>query len=556
MPDLFISPNIKSFCSAADYSDMRTQISLVVGTNVQAYSATLDNVTAGTYTGNANISTVGTIGTGTWSASTVGLSYGGTGATTDSAARTALGLVIGTNVQAYYPALSSFDPSTYTGDSSITTLSTVSTGTWSATEIDIPYGGTNATNATDARQNLGLEIGVDVQAYSSNLASLVSGTIDNITIGATTPSTGKFTTLESQTGKICARTAFKNRIINGDMRIDQRNEGSSVNSNGNYSCDRWQLVDQGTGAFTLERSTIAPTGFTYSLKATVTTSDTSLGTTEFYTVRQNIEGLFTSDLLFGTANAKTITISFWVRSSLTGTFGGSLRNQATSRSYPFSYSISVADTWEYKTVTIAGAPTGTWETDIDIGIGLSFALGAGSDRSGTAGAWNTDNNVSVTSATNVMGTLSATWYITGVQFEHGATATEFEYRSFARELALCQRYYEKSFDVGTAPAQNAGLTNAIRLGQLRAGTSVNEHCGQPISYQRVKRYDSNAAPTVTTFNPSAANAQIRNVTDSADGANTTVVQNNKHGFSISYDTSAAGARGEQYAIHYTCDADY
>jgi hypothetical protein len=156
-----------------------------------------------------------------------------------------------------------------------------------------------------------------------------------------------------------------------------------------------------------------------------------------------IEGFNIADLGWGAASAKTVTASFWVRSSLTGTFGGSIRNNGATRSYPFAYSVSAADTWEYKTVTITGDTSGTWLTDNGVGLSLTFSLGAGPDRSGTPGAWISDNNISVSGEVSLVGTLDATWQVTGVQLEAGTVATPFEHRSFGQELALCQRYFVK-----------------------------------------------------------------------------------------------------------------
>ena len=235
---------------------------------------------------------------------------------------------------------------------------------------------------------------------------------------------------------------FKNRLINGDCRIDQRNAGAAVTADGSYPIDRFIVFNSTDGAYSGQQDSSAPTGFVNSLKMTTTTADASLGATQSVQVIQRIEGFNTSDLMWGTASAQPVTLSFWVRSSLTGTFGGSLRNSATNRSYPFNYTISVANTWEQKSVTVAGDTTGTWLTTNGVGIAVTFALGAGADRSGTAGAWNSNNNASATGAVSVIGTLSATWFVTGVQLEKGSTATSFDYRPYGTEFALCQRYYE------------------------------------------------------------------------------------------------------------------
>ena len=236
----------------------------------------------------------------------------------------------------------------------------------------------------------------------------------------------------------------RNRIINGDMRIDQRNAGASVNMSAVvYPVDRWAAFEDTDGAMTAQRSTTAPVGFANSIVCTTTTADASLAAAQYARVWQNLEGLNVADLMWGTANAQSISVSFWVRSSLTGTFGGSVANSAFNRSYPFVYTISAVDTWEYKTVVIAGDTTGTWLTDNSTGLQLNFGLGAGSTFSGTAGSWAGTGYVSATGATSVVGTNGATFYITGVQLEVGSVATPFEHRSYGDELARCQRYFER-----------------------------------------------------------------------------------------------------------------
>jgi len=269
---------------------------------------------------------------------------------------------------------------------------------------------------------------------SQTTAQLISGT------SAQSPTFGA-TTVTSLNGGQLAGT--RNRIINGDMRIDQRNAGASValTAGDAYIIDRWNGQEDTDGGMTAQRSTTAPTGFTNSFLLTTTTADSSLGATQNVWIRQHVEGLNVDDLAWGTANAKTITLSFWVRSSLTGTFGGSATNNAVNRSYPFTFAISSANTFEYKTITIPGDTTGTWLTDTGRGITIFWGLGVGSTYSGTASAWARAGYYSATGATSVIGTNGATFYLTGVQLEPGTVATPFERRSFGAELALCQRYY-------------------------------------------------------------------------------------------------------------------
>lgn len=239
---------------------------------------------------------------------------------------------------------------------------------------------------------------------------------------------------------------MRNRIINGDMRIDQRNAGASVTPTvGVYGLDRWKMGATASSKYSFQQnagSVTPPAGFTNYLGVT-SLSSYSITSTDAFLAFQYIEGYNIADLAWGTANAKTITISFWVRSSLTGTFGGCLGNGNATRSYPFTYTISSANTWEQKTVTIAGDTSGTWLTTTSIGIGLYLGFGVGSTYSGTAGAWAGAEYYGATGATSVVGTNGATFYITGVQLEVGSTATPFERRQYGQELALCRRYYQK-----------------------------------------------------------------------------------------------------------------
>ena len=263
---------------------------------------------------------------------------------------------------------------------------------------------------------------------------------------------------------------FRNRIINGDMRIDQRNAGANVSASGAgvLAVDRWTTVENSDGTGTVQQVTDAPDGFSNSHIFTTGTADTSLAATQYVRVGQIIEGNNIADLAWGTASAKTITLSFWTKSSLTGTFGGAVSNDGRDRSYPFTYTISVADTWEYKTVTIPGETTGTWLTNNGIGLRLTFGLGYGSTYSGTAGSWASTRYESATGAVSVIGTASATWYVTGVQLEVGSVATPFERRPYGTELALCQRYFYMH-----------ASSNDKTIGRGGYYTSTQVECGIP-----------------------------------------------------------------------------
>lgn len=269
--------------------------------------------------------------------------------------------------------------------------------------------------------------------------------------------------------------AGRNRIINGAMTIHQR--GGAITSG--YTLDRFGILNTTDGAISVTQDTNAPSNFKNSLKVTVTTADSSLASTQRLAIRHRLEGNNVADFDFGSSSAQTVTLSFWVRSSETGTYGGSLQNSATNRTYVFSYSISAADTWEKKTITVAGDTSGTWATDNSEGICINWSLGCGSSFLNSAGSWLAADAKSVTGESPLIGTLNATWYITGVQLEVGSTASEFEHRQYGQELALCQRYYEP---FGTFDCSGAYIS--------AAAVSVYSH----YCYKIEKR----ASPTVST----------------------------------------------------------
>jgi hypothetical protein len=274
--------------------------------------------------------------------------------------------------------------------------------------------------------------------------AITVGTDQAVTMGAVSSSS---LTVNSNNISAVNSLGFRNRIINGDCRIDQRNAGASVTitntAAATYVLDRWAGYGSNASRFSVQQNAGAvtpPSGYSNYLGVT-SLSAYAVSAGDVFVVSQNIEGFNAADLGWGAAGAQSITISFWARSSLTGTFGGAIRNSADTRSYPFTYTISAANTWEYKTVIIAGDTTGTWLTNNGVGIRVVFGLGVGSSSSGTAGAWAGTSLQSATGATSVVGTNGATFYITGVQLEAGSVATPFERRDYGRELIMCQRYF-------------------------------------------------------------------------------------------------------------------
>jgi hypothetical protein len=338
---------------------------------------------------------------------------------------------------------------------------------------------------------------------------------------------------------------FKNRIINGAMVIDQRNAGASVTVNSTtntYGVDRWYGFGQSTdGVFTIQQNTSAPTGFINSTKITITTADASIGATQAYRFSQSIEGLNCTDLGFGSASAKTITLSFWVRSSLTGTFGGNLSNSGFTRAYPFTYTINSANTWEQKSVTIAGDTTGTWLTTSGIGMTVSFVIGMGSTFTGTANAWNAGLYFAPTGGTNIISTLNADIYFTGVQLEVGSTATSFDYRPYGTELALCQRYYYKMtgsnvtrFGCGQCFGTTSGQAFVAYSTVMRDNPTALEQSGTASHYRVTTAsggtQNLNAVPTFAQANLNTATINFAVASGIVAGDGTMFLSNNADAF--------------------------
>lgn len=236
-------------------------------------------------------------------------------------------------------------------------------------------------------------------------------------------------------------------IINGDMTISQRgfSSATAIGSSNAYNLDRYIGREVTDGGLNVEQSTTAPTGFKNSLKVTVSSADSSLSADQRAYILTKIEGNRVPQLAFGTSGAKNITLAFYIRSSVTGTFSGSVTNEAENRSFPFTYTVDSADTWERKTVNIDGDTSGTWDTDNTTGLEIYFSLGMGSTYSGTAGSWAGAQYFAASSTTNLIATNSATWHLTGLQIEEGTfdtnTIPDFPFESFKSNLQRCMRYY-------------------------------------------------------------------------------------------------------------------
>jgi hypothetical protein len=304
---------------------------------------------------------------------------------------------------------------------------------------------------------------------------------------------------------------FKNRILNGQMVIDQRNAGAAYTNLDAYGLDRWRLQRGNASSsptFNVQQSTTVPPNYKNSQLITVGTAGAP-GASNYSGLRYNIEGLNVSDFGWGSITAATITLSFWVNCSVAGTYGIAVQNSANDRSYIASYTVSVANTWEQKSITVLGDTSGTWLTTNGIGLLLQWDLGVGTGQSTTAGTWQAGNYLGLTGGTKLSATAGATFYITGVQLEKGSTATAFDYRPYGTELALCQRYaqvygsgvaYERLGGGLGVGALAVNFTFPLNV-TMRASPSVSSTGSYAV-------YNGTAVTAGTTFSIDAASISV------------------------------------------------
>lgn len=362
-----------------------------------------------------------------------------------------------------------------------------------------------------------------INADTTNGVVVTSDTSGEIELQSAGVTKAKVTAngLQDANGNSLRGGMYRNLIINGDMRIDQRNAGGAVTAGNAYPVDRWYISNTANGSYSAQQVSDTPVGFSSSLKVTVTAAQTAnIGN---LAPVQIIEGNNISHLDWGTSDAKSVTLSFWVRSSLTGTFGGSLRNSSSNRSYPFTYTISVADTWEYKTITIAGDTSGTWLTTNGVGIRVRFSLYAVASSLQSAGTWYAGSATGATGQTQLASTNGATFYITGVQLEVGEGASDFEFLPYDVQLARCQRYFERMagavnvpYSSGSATYANQPRTVLFYKTQKRAVPTLSSSAASEFRFQFSSSVNTPSAISLASIGVDTAFLNASGITISAD----------------------------------------
>ena len=358
-------------------------------------------------------------------------------------------------------------------------------------------------DAAQARNNLGLQIGVNVQAFAANLAALagLTGAAKKI----------PYFTGAGQMG-VADLFSNKNAIINGDFNIWQRNTSFTSVGDQQYTADRWIYAKSGSMVHDVSRSTDVPTaaqagrGFNYSLLIDCQTVDNSISATDYCVIEQRIEGYN-----FLPIAQKPLTLSFWVKATKIGIHCAYIKNSGADRTYVAEFTINASDTWEFKTINFPATPSaGAWNYINGIGLSIGFTLACGSNLQTTAGAWQNNGAIGSANQTNACDNIANNFRICGVQLELGSVVTPFENRSFQQEVTLCQRYFEKSYELGTPIESATGPGEVLYSNQGSQANYVS------VGFKTAKR----ATPTITISNPVAAGNSVRNYSASINLAAT------------------------------------
>jgi hypothetical protein len=500
-------------------------LSINVSTNINGTNAQIDISPTGT--GHVHIKPTGSnsveiapTSLGTINNMAIGGTTPSSGAFTTVTASTAIGIASGGTGLTTTPANGALDIGNGTGFTR-TTLTAGSGVTITNASGSITINATGTGGTVTSVSGTGTVSGISLSGTVTTSGSLtLGGTLSLVSpppIGSTTPNTGNFTTLTENSVAVVTQSdigsapneiplnqylgslayqngdayfntgmtvGFRNRIINGAMVISQRNgtTGTLITIDNQYGLDRWTYRTNLASKLTSTQSTNAPTGFYNSNQTTVTTSATpSAG--DYASLKQSIEGYNIIDFAFGTADAKPITLSFWVRSSVVGTYGARVSNENLTQTFVFQYTVNAANTWEQKIITIGGSTTGTWNVTTAIGLAVQFDLGSGSVfETNTLNTWQNADVIRTPTNVKLITNSGATWYVTGVQLEKGNIATPFDVRPYGTEFQLCQRYYQplisgQYVDGRMTVVRSAGATTLSMpvtfIQTMRASPSVN-----------------------------------------------------------------------------------
>jgi hypothetical protein len=369
-------------------------------------------------------------------------------------------------------------------------------------------------------------------------AKIVDGTIVNSDISTTSAIT---------LNKLSGNPNFRNIVINGDMQVAQRNTSvASITTDGYYTLDRFNFIPSSMGTWTMSQSTDVPTGegFAKSLKLDCTTADASPSAGDLLVLQQKLEGQNLQYLKKGTANALSLTASFWVKSTKTGTFICELADEDNTRSVSGTYTVITTNTWEKKTITFPADATGAFGNDSGPSLQLNFWLGAGTTyTSGTLQTtWGTLTSANrAVGQVNIADSTSNDWYVTGVQLEAGTSATDFEFMPFDIDLVRCQRYYQNSFNTGNIPGTSTSATDAMVIASWNDGNT---------SFPRFNTI-MRANPTITLRpNESTTTGQVN-----SNGTNRSASASNISAKGVGYITVTSGTANTYVSFTYEATAE-
>ena len=347
----------------------------------------------------------------------------------------------------------------------------------------------------------------------------------------------------------------RNIAYNGAMNVSQRGNQNTSDGYNAFGVDRFSLYLRGGAAATVSQDTDVPAGqgFSSSCKIDITTGDALGVANDLALFRQTFEGQDLQQLKKGTSNAEKVTVSFWIKSTITGTYILELLDNDNTRGISKSYTVSSSNTWEHKTITFEGDTTGAFDNDNLLSLYLMWGLGVGTDYKGetlsTSWASISDSDARYEGQVNAVNSASNNIYFTGIQMELGSVATPFEHLSFGETLTLAQRYFETSYVVGTAIGASSQHSKGPVFANAHTNNAYNS-AGEP-RWNTRKR----ATPTVAIYNANTGTVNsVYNHDSGASKAISSITDISEVGFGLIYHASAMGA-GYRYQYHYTADSE-